>query len=197
MSVIQRQEYYKDPPKRQIIDGVITMMSPSAGVYHNFAVVNLTLILGNHLKDSVCRLFVDGADVFLSEGNTYVPDLAVVCDKSKYEGKKGIHGAPDLVVEVLSPSTTLHDRGRKKEVYGQAGVREYWLVDVNNLLVEIYLLEGDTLAFAHVYHLLDNEEINQLKIEGKEIPPEHFTVTIFPDLTISLHDVFKNIFEEK
>jgi len=197
MSVVRQQEYYKDLPKRQIIDGIITMMSPSAGVYHNIAVGNLGRLFGNYLYNKSCQLFVDGADVFLSEGNTYVPDLAVVCDKSKYEGKKGIHGAPDLVVEVLSPSTTLHDRGRKKEVYGQSGVREYWLVDVNNLLVEIYLLEGDTLVFSHVYHLLDNEEIAQLKAEEKEIPPEHFAVSIFPDLTISLRDVFKNIFEEK
>ncbi|MCL2235719.1 MAG: Uma2 family endonuclease [Defluviitaleaceae bacterium] len=196
MALLKQEEYYKDPPKREIIDGIITLMSPSGGIYHNIAKGNLGSLLGPYLFNKTCQLFVDGVDVFLSDDNTYVPDLAVVCDKSKYEGKKGIFGAPDLVIEVLSPSTTWRDRGRKKEVYGQSGVKEYWLVDTRNFLVEVYLLQGKTLELDSVYHLLDREEIEMLKKEGKEIPPDSFAVNIFPDLIISLYDVFKNIFEE-
>jgi Uma2 family endonuclease len=68
------------------------------------------------------------------------PDLVVVCDKSKID-KQGCNGAPDLVIEILSPSNSRHDRIVKFQKYLAAGVREYWVVDPDNKGVEVHVLQ--------------------------------------------------------
>lgn len=68
------------------------------------------------------------------------PDLTVVCDEAKLT-EQGVTGAPDLVVEIVSPDSGFHDRGRKFDLYESYGVREYWIVDPNEQLIELYRLE--------------------------------------------------------
>ena len=69
------------------------------------------------------------------------PDLSVVCDSNKID-KHGCKGAPDLVIEILSPSTRRHDRLIKIGLYQRAGVREYWIVDPENKAVQVFLQDG-------------------------------------------------------
>lgn len=90
--------------------------------------------------------------------------MMVVCDPSKvYED--GIHGAPDLVVEVLSPATIRIDRIQKTQLYGQCGVREYWIVDTGNKSVEVYLNESGCLHLQNVYVLYPDDVVAKMSEE--------------------------------
>ena len=90
------------------------------------------------------------------------PDISVVCDRSKPD-KHGCKGAPDLIVEVLSPSTQRHDQLVKLNLYQRAGVREYWIVDPENRIVRVMVQDGDgTLQVHEVYRREDVAKINVL-----------------------------------
>ena len=100
--------------------------------------------LANVLASGDCRPFVAPVDVRLPAGaeddavDTVVqPDVLVVCDPAKLDAR-GVRGAPDLVVEVLSPTSAFHDHRRKRDLYERAGVREYWLVDPFEQIIHIY-----------------------------------------------------------
>ncbi|MCL2854545.1 MAG: Uma2 family endonuclease [Defluviitaleaceae bacterium] len=198
MAVLKNQEHCEDNHKRkwEIVDGVITLMSPSPGIYHNIVKGNIFALFHNHLKGKPCKVFTDNTDVKLNQENTYVPNVSIVCDKSKYQGKNAIYGAPDLVVEILSPRTSSYDRGRKKEVYGASGVKEYWLVDVNNLTVEVYLQQNGHLVMDEFYTIITNYETEKLEQKGEPLPPKSLKTTLFDDLTIYLEEVFEDVYKE-
>ena len=123
----------------ELINGkVVAMARPS--IRHTMIAVSIFNIFDRYLKGRKCRAFPDGVDVYLTKRERYVPDVMVVCDPDKVKAN-GIHGAPDLVVEILSPATAKNDRGHKKAVYERCGVREYWIVDPVALTVEQYVLE--------------------------------------------------------
>lgn len=102
------------------------------------------------------------------------PDLIVVCDENKITDKN-IIGAPDLVVEVLSPSTAKNDRLIKFNSYEKAGVKEYWIVDPYNQTIEVYLLENGAFTRSGVY-----------------FKDETIKVHLFDDFQIDLSLIFKN-----
>ena len=95
-----------------------------------------------------CRAFVAPLDVQLNrEKNTIVqPDVFVLCDKNKLENGRVV-GAPDFVIEVVSPSNKLHDYEKKLGEYRRAGVREYWIVDIDNNVVITFFFEADKIKF--------------------------------------------------
>ena len=134
----------------------------------------------------------------MDDKNYYVPDAMIVCDRSKIH-HDGIHGAPDLVVEVLSRGTYRNDRGRKKDIYEKAGVKEYWIVDVKNRIVEVYLNSenGFYLDDAYEYHTpaeleadskLDKDDPRKLDKIDTEIK-----VSLYDDLIVYLADVFEDV----
>ena len=133
---------YKDEPRTETIHGKTVMMSPSPTIGHNTISGNIYGIFWRFLKGKRCRVFMDGADVHLDDENTFIPDVMIVCDRDKIR-HDGIYGAPDLVVEVLSPSTATRDKGTKKDVYERAGVKEYWIVDPDKRKVIVYLFGED------------------------------------------------------
>ena len=133
----------------ELIDGKITAMSPVAP-NHSLTAGNIYTIFKNHLKKRKCTPIFDGVMVYLTEDDRFIPDVMVVCDRDKIKAD-GVYGAPDLVVEVLSPSTAKHDRGRKKQVYEQCGVSEYWIVDPANKTLEQYLLQQGAFTLHEVY----------------------------------------------
>ena len=100
------------------------------------------------LKGRPCRVFIAPFDVKLSGDDAddsptvLQPDIVVTCDTSKLT-RQGMSGAPDLVVEVVSSDSGLADRRRKFEVYRRYGVGEYWIVDGDEVVAEVYLLESD------------------------------------------------------
>ena len=101
---------YQDPPSEELINGNVVLMSPRPNVNHNRVAFNIHRIFDKYLNGKKCVPFGDGYDLYLSEKERYVPDFMVVCDRDKIH-TDGVHGAPDLVVEVLSPSTARYDRG--------------------------------------------------------------------------------------
>lgn len=130
---------YQEEPWEEKLNGQIILMSPRPSVNHNRVAGNIYHIFRNYLEGKTCKAFTDGVDVFLTEKDNVIPDAMIVCNKDIIK-PDGIHGAPDLVAEVLSPSTAKNDRGYKKDLYGAAGVKEYWIIDPAMQSIEAYLL---------------------------------------------------------
>lgn len=128
----------------QLLDGRAYAMAPPS-LAHQTVVFELAGQLHALLKDAPCRAFTGPVGVRLpraGEADAFIdtvfePDLVVVCDSSKLE-PRGIRGAPDFVVEVLSPSTAGFDLIEKRQRYGTAGVRELWLIDPLGGVLTIY-----------------------------------------------------------
>lgn len=132
-----------------------------------------------YLEGKSCQLFSETFDVFLYNGEedeiVVQPDILVVCDPQKIQ-KNGCEGAPDLIVEVLSPSTFIKDKTEKLLLYEKSGVREYWIVDTNNHVVYVHILEDGRYGHASIY---------------KE--PDAIPVHVLKECNISLVNVFENI----
>ena len=95
---------YQEERCQELINGKIFMMSPRPSYFHNQVSNNIYLIFGSYLRGKRCTAIADGTALFLSETNHFVPDFMLVCDPDKIKAD-GVHGAPDLVAEVLSPGT--------------------------------------------------------------------------------------------
>lgn len=175
----------------ELIDGKITAMSPVAP-NHSLTAGNIYTIFKNHLKKRKCTPIFDGVMVYLTEDDRFIPDVMVVCDRDKIKAD-GVYGAPDLVVEVLSFSTMKNDRTRKKDVYGQCGVREYWLVSTGEQAVEVYLLQGEELVLDQVYTIYPDWMLEGMKEEERARVATHFRCSLFDDLNIALADIFDDM----
>ena len=133
----------------EIIDGeVFDMTSP--GVLHQRIVTELGRQMANFFDNKPCEVFFAPLDVLLAKNvsrsdevfTVVQPDIMVVCDPKKIE-ERGIVGAPDLVVEIISPSTSSKDNIIKRRIYEQAGVKEFWLVHPVDRLIRVYKLGKD------------------------------------------------------
>ena len=139
---------WDDGIRYELYDGVpMALASPTDT--HQQVLTALLLQIGNYLEGKCCKVYPAPFDVRLFQNakdrpedvSTVVqPDLMVVCDHSKVD-RHGVHGAPDLVVEVLSESTRRIDRLTKFNLYQRAGVREYWIVDPDAHTVAVHLLQ--------------------------------------------------------
>jgi len=127
---------WPDSERWELIEGHAWAMSPAPRSRHQDLVLALGSQLRGFLKGKPCKVFVAPFDVILPAGDetddevdTVVqPDIAVFCDKAKLR-EAGARGAPDIVVEILSPSTSRKDQNEKFNLYEKQGVREYWVVD--------------------------------------------------------------------
>ena len=133
-----------DDKRYELIDGTIYAMS-SPSTIHQRVIMFILEMFTKYFTNNKCEVFVSPLDVFLyaekrdknSCVNVYQPDLFVVCDKTKIQAN-GIYGAPDLVVEVVSKSTAMHDYLIKLNNYLRNGVKEYWIVDCDKNQIVIY-----------------------------------------------------------
>ena len=182
---------YQDERWEELIGGKIVMMSP-ASMNHNRVVRNISRIFDNHLNGHTCEAFSDGAAVYLTEEDFFIPDVMVVCDPNKVHDD-GIHGAPDLVVEILSPSTAKYDRGRKKDIYEKCGVREYWIVSPVEKTVEQYLLENGKFSLYETYAVLPDWMLAKMKPEERDAVVTAFKCSLYNDLAIHLEDIFARV----
>ncbi|WP_416864756.1 MAG: Uma2 family endonuclease [Imperialibacter sp.] len=135
----------------EIIKGKIFKMSPAPLMRHQLISSNLMSFIAPHFRNRQCKVFHAPFDVRLPNKKndedkrifTVVqPDVCIVCDKEKLD-EKGCIGAPDLIIEILSPSTASRDLKDKFELYREHKVNEYWLVFPNDNIVEIFLLGAD------------------------------------------------------
>lgn len=154
----------------EIINGEALMMATPSRIHQEIC-FEIGRQLGNYLDGKQCKVYPApfGVRLFEQDGDnpenvdTVVePDISVVCDRSKLD-KYGCKGAPDLIVEVLSPSTQRHDQLIKLNLYQRAGVREYWIVDPENKTVRVMVQAGDGTLWPHeVYRQEDVAKVNVL-----------------------------------
>ncbi|MBC7963209.1 MAG: Uma2 family endonuclease [Steroidobacteraceae bacterium] len=170
------QEYQQNPAdeRMEIIDGEVYAMSPSPSVKHQKVVLAFGNIMYGFFKGKECTPFVAPMDVVLDNINVVEPDIFVVCDRSKIT-EANIQGAPDLIIEVLSPSTSLKDRREKKWLYGKHGVKEYIVVSPMDETAERFFLKSDGTY-------------GESDIFGWQ---ESFASKIFPDLIFDLRIIFE------
>ena len=179
-----------DEPRTELIDGKIVAMSPRPALNHNSIILNLSRIFGNYLLGKPCRPFGDGADLYLTEKDHFVPDFMIVCNKDKIKWDHHVEGAPDFVVEVLSPGTSRRDKGHKKRVYERCGVREYWIVSPMERFIEQYVLENGAFVLRDVYQHYRAYELEDLTEKEKAEVVTEIRPAIFDDLAIPLEEVF-------
>lgn len=154
----------------EIIDGKpIMQAAPTA--QHQFISFELARQLGNYLEGKQCRAVAAPFTVRLFETETdspnhvktvVQPDISVICDMSRVD-KNGYRGAPDMVIEILSPSTAKYDLLLKLDKYQEAGVKEYWIVDPLNQTVQVLLLENGIYKREAVYSKDEIVKVNILK----------------------------------
>ncbi|MEW6708691.1 MAG: Uma2 family endonuclease [Candidatus Riflebacteria bacterium] len=163
-------EKWKDSSRWEIIDGHLYAMVPAPNTDHQTLLVNLCVAVGAFLKGHRCKLFVAPYDVLLPKGDeadelvktVLQPDLAVVCDEKKLSDKS-CRGAPDWVIEIISPSTAGRDQIIKKRIYEGAGVKEYWIFSPHDRIVFVYLLHKNKFTLSDIYD-------ETAKIEVKTLP---------------------------
>ena len=151
---------WPDDVRYELIDGVAYLMAPAPDLPHQEVAGEIYRQAANNLIGKQCRAFISPVDVRLpkfSEADEKIdtvvqPDVMVVCDSSKID-RRGIRGAPDWVVEVLSPSTAGHDQIKKRQLYERHGVREYWLVHPVDRVLTVYRLQGDEYGKPELYEL--------------------------------------------
>jgi Uma2 family endonuclease len=166
-----------DDKRRELIDGFIHLMSCPLR-RHGRVSMDISIRIGTFIKKKKgkCEVYHAPFDVRLpllgstdddKIYNVVQPDICVICDLSKLDDK-GCIGAPDLIVEVLSPSTLKYDWNYKFNLYEAAGVREYWIVDPKAKVVNVFLLQSDgKYDLGTVYECGQNVPVHILK--GLEI----------------------------
>ena len=169
MNVIRIEDTYTikdiyelpDGERAELIDGKIYYMAPP-GMEHQRLVHHFDREIGNYIqgRHGDCEMFPAPFAVFLSDNDrNYVePDISVICDRNKIT-EKGCLGAPDWIVEIVSPSNSSHDYIRKLNLYADAGVREYWIVNPMNQSMYVYFLEDDKFRTT-AYTLQDKINVN-------------------------------------
>jgi len=155
----------------ELIRGYAYAMS-APNFSHQQIVAMLTSEFYNFLKGKTCRVIPSPFDVRLfyeedeSDDTVVQPDVLVICDPKKL-GEEGCRGAPDMAVEILSPSNTAIEMERKLKLYKEALVREYWIVDPKNKHISVYCLKDNEYSL-RIYKATDL--IRPLVLPGLEIP---------------------------
>lgn len=165
----------------ELIKGFILKMSPAPSVVHQRISNNVSYELNNYFKRKSCDVFVAPFDVRLSipsdqkDSTVVQPDLCIICDESKLDDR-GCNGTPDLIVEIISPNNSKHDVHTKFNLYQEAGVKEYWIIEPNDKIILVYtLVNGEFIGL-------------KPQVEGENIKSP-----LFPELNIAIEDVFYKV----
>ncbi len=161
--------------RAELIDGQLYNMAPPSYM-HQRLVMELSGTIREHIRNNHgdCQVLPAPLAVRLNaDDKTYVePDISVLCDQTKIS-ERGIEGAPDFIIEIVSPGTQKRDYGIKLFNYRNAGVREYWIVNPVQKIVNVYCFENE-------------EENNNLYSFEEDIP-----VGIYPGFSINIHELLK------
>ncbi|MFK8376799.1 Uma2 family endonuclease [Capnocytophaga canimorsus] len=164
----------------ELFRGKILKMSPAPSTKHQTISGNLHFELRLYLKEQKCKLFSAPFDVRIPKQSledkdifsVVQPDLCIICDLSKLD-ERGCIGAPDLVVEILSPSNSKKEMKEKFQLYEESGVKEYWIIDPNQESVLVNVLENGKY---HTQNPIVDDDVNSI---------------IFPNLKIHTDEIFK------
>ncbi len=187
MSTARRSERYSwkdylswsDEERFELVEGVAYAMSPAPRRKHQRMVSELNRQIANALLESSCHVYPAPFDVKLSgedadDAPTVVqPDLTVVCNADKLT-EQGVTGAPDLVIEIVSPESGYHDRARKFDLYQRYGVSEYWIVDENEDVLEVFELSNtgsDTPQYRRSNAYGREDTVDSAAVPGLKVEP--------------------------
>lgn len=171
----------------ELIKGQIFKMTPAPSAFHQDISMKLSSDLYTFFSNRSCKVFHAPFDVVLPISNeqkdqstTVVqPDICIICDLAKLD-KAGCFGPPDLIVEILSPSTSKKDLNDKYEIYEQSGVKEYWIVMPREKLVEVFYLQQQRYQRVETY----TEKETMYSVQ-------------FPELAVNLESVFEDIYKDQ
>ena len=179
-------------PSYEIIGGK-KFMAPSAAPTHGRVIMRLGTIIENYLyENNLGYVFADDVDIYFSDGTLFKPDLSVVLKKNSaiIDWRKGIFGAPDMVVEVLSYSTRKKDLTIKKDTYEAHGVREYWIIDPWAKIIDVYLLRDGKYFLDEEYIFPDEKDLELMTEEERAAIKHEVPVSILDGLKVPLNFVF-------
>jgi Uma2 family endonuclease len=165
----------------ELIKGKIFKMTPAPNRSHQEVSINLTNKLFNFLNNNKCKVYTAPFDVRLPKKsisdkevyNVLQPDICVICDLTKLDDR-GCIGAPDIVVEILSPGNSKKEMSNKYEVYQESGVKEYWIISPIEKTLVNYILHPDGLFYATRPFIED----------------DFFTTAILPGFEIKMAEIF-------
>ncbi|WP_170006094.1 Uma2 family endonuclease [Bacillus fonticola] len=166
-------------PRYELIGGKLQLMSPAPTLEHQLISNNLSVLTNEHCRNDYIILAAP-VDLILANGEVRQPDIAMIHrSRSGIVTRRGIEGAPDLIVEILSPSTALNDKRSKRETYAKYGVKEYVITDPVHRTVEQFLLNQEQQCY-----VLQN-------VYGQE--DEIVTSTTVPCLTLPIKELFRDL----
>lgn len=156
---------WKFKERVEIIKGKIMAMSPAPNRLHQRISMKLTKAFLDVFDDHQCELYVAPFDVRFPDSNGKIktvvqPDLCVICDPNKLD-EKGCIGAPDLIVEILSPGNSKREMKDKYELYQEQGVSEYWIVRPEEQHIQIYVLENG--RYIGVQPVVEGDVVTSIK----------------------------------
>ena len=164
---LEQYEALPEDTRAEVFEGQIYYMS-SPSQDHQIISMELSTVLNTYIKkkQGACRVFHAPFDVKLNDTPLTIvqPDLMIVCDKDKLDGKR-CNGAPDFIIEIVSPSNLADDYIRKLYYYKNAGVREYWIVDPRTERVSVIYFENTEKNAEYKY----DDMIHSYVLEGFEI----------------------------
>ena len=167
------QQFPDDGKRYEIINGELFML-PSPIIPHQRVSKNLTYFFEQYLrKNPIGELFVAPCDVLLSDTNIVEPDLLIVLSENKHIiTTKNIEGVPDFIIEILSPFNRVMDIRRKKALYEQFGVKEYWIIDLELETIQKLLLKNELYVDAGTFEktqTIFSEVVKGFSIKGKKV----------------------------
>lgn len=180
---------FRDEVRKELIGGKEIDIVPRSFVDHGLIAMEIAILFNNHL-DGKDREAVYRVDFNVSENDILIPDV-VICDPALLR-QDGLHGAPELVVEVLTPGSIRYDRGCKMELYQHYGVKEVWLVDFLGMskTVEQYFLEDGRYRLHEVYVKHPDKILDRLSEEERAALPTRLQCSLYDDFEISVDEIF-------
>jgi len=173
-SITTLEEYEKLPEdvRAEVFEGQIQYMASPSQI-HQTILLELSSTLNTYVKGKKgnCKVFPAPFDVKLNDKPLTVlqPDIMIICDQDKLDGKR-CNGAPDFIIEIVSPGNSSDDYIKKLYYYKNYGVREYWIVDPNRRSVTVNYFEGDIVSIPYTFNSTIKVNIyNDLYIDFKEI----------------------------
>lgn len=185
------EDFHRDEPVTERIAGKEISMWWRTFLDHNTVTGKLGCIFGNYFwKKPV--MVIGGVGLFLDEENIFVPDVMIISNRESIH-EDAIYGAPDLVVEVLSPSTMRRDRTVKMKKYAAAGVREYWIVTPGTKSIEVYLNQDGTFELDEVYVDFTELELKAMDEEERQAVKWQIKVSLYDDLFVDVKEIFEKV----
>lgn len=150
---LEQYETLPEEKRVEVFDGIVYDMSSPSQIHQSIS-MQLSTVINNYIlrKKGPCNIFSAPFDVKLSNKPLTIvqPDIMVICDKNKLDGKR-CNGAPDFIIEIVSPGNPADDYIRKLYYYKNAGVREYWIVDPRRKTVTVNYFEGNMLNIQYSF----------------------------------------------